>query len=104
MPPDPPELIVRLFVTLLAVVAVAAFPPIDKPLAVPVKPVPAPLKYEFAVIVVPVIAEADKPPIVVASIVPPVIATEVAFWVDIVPKPETAVFAIAIGVLVTEVT
>jgi hypothetical protein len=73
----------------VALVAVAALPPIDKLLAVPVKPVPAPVNWVFAVMVVPVTAAAVLPPMVVPSIVPPVIATELAFWVDIVPKPET---------------
>ena len=47
--PAPPLLNVTEFVTdpavvaLVAVVAVAAFPPIDRPDAVPVSPVPAPL-------------------------------------------------------------
>ena len=44
--PEPLLLNVMLFVTepaVVADVAVAAFPPIDKPLAVPVKPVPGPL-------------------------------------------------------------
>jgi hypothetical protein len=35
----------------------------------------------------------------VPSTVPPVIVTLFAFWVDIVPSPETAVFAIAIATL-----
>jgi hypothetical protein len=58
----------------------------------------------FAVTIVPVTAAAVEPPMVVPLIVPPVIATEKSFWVDIVPSPETCVFAIAIGVLVTELT
>ena len=41
--PEPELLNVTELVTDPAVVAVAAFPPIDKPDAVPVKPVPAPL-------------------------------------------------------------
>lgn len=81
-----------LFVTLPAVVALAALPPIDNPLAVPVKPVPGPLNWVEAVIVLPPTVE---PLIGVPVIVPPVIATLLAFWVDIVPKPETWVFAIA---------
>ena len=52
-PPAPPLLKVTLFVTDPAVVALAADPPIDKPLAVPVKPVPGPLNCVDAVIVVP---------------------------------------------------
>ena len=43
-------------------------------------------------------------PIVALSMEPPVIATEFAFCVDIVPRPDTAVFAIAIAVFVTEVS
>jgi hypothetical protein len=104
VPPAPPELIVRLFVTLPALVAVAALPPIDKPLAVPVRFVPGPLKYEVAVIVVPVMAAAVEAPIVVPLIVPPVIATAFAFCVDIVPRPETWAFEIAIEVFVTDET
>ena len=42
-----------------------------------------------------------EPLIGVPVIVPPVIATLFAFWVDIVPKPDTAVFAMAIVVFVT---
>ena len=91
-------------VALVAVVAVAALPPMDKPLAVPVRFVPGPLKYELAVTVVPVMAAAVDPPMVVPSIDPPVIATAFAFCVDIVPRPETWVFAIAIAVLVTDET
>ena len=37
-------------------------------------------------------------PTVVPLIVPPVTATALAFWVDIVPRPETCVLAIAIFV------
>ena len=36
-------------------------------------------------------------PIVTPSIVPPEIVTLLAFWVDIVPKPVTWVFAIKMG-------
>ena len=81
----------------VALVAVAAFPPMDKPLAVPVKPVPGPLNWVDAVIVVPPTVE---PLIGVPAIEPPVIATLFAFWVDIVPSPETCVFAMAIVVFV----
>ena len=91
-------------VALVALVAVAALPPMDRPLAVPVKFVPGPLKEELAVIVVPVMAAAVDAPIVAPLIVPPVIATAFAFCVDIVPKPETWVLAMAIDVLVTEET
>ena len=99
-----------MFVAVVAVVAevadvaVAALPPMERPLAVPVSPVPAPENCVLAVMVVPVTAAAVEPPIVVPLIVPPVIATVLASWVDIVPRPETAVFAIAIEVLVTDVT
>ena len=91
-------------VALVALVAVAALPPIDKPLAVPVRFVPGPLKYVFAVTTVPVTAAAVVPPMVTASIAPPVIATKLAFCVDIVPRPDTWVLEIAIAVLVTLVT
>lgn len=91
-------------VALVALVAVAALPPIDRALAVPVRPVPGPLKYVFAVTIVPVTAAAVVPPIAVPSIAPPVIATEPAFCVDIVPRPDTWVLEIAIAVLVTLVT
>jgi hypothetical protein len=37
---------------------------------------------------------AVEAPIVVPLIEPPVIRTDVAFWVDMVPKPEIAVFGI----------
>ena len=50
-----------------------------------------------AVIVLPPTVE---PLIGVPVMVPPVIATLLAFWVDIVPNPETCVFAIAIVVFV----
>jgi hypothetical protein len=93
-----------MFVAAVAVVAVAALPPIDKLAAVPVKLVAGPLKLLVAVMVVPVTAAAVVAPTVVPLIVPPVIATLLAFWVDIVPRPETAVFAIAMAVLVTDVT
>ncbi len=76
----------------------------ERPLAVPVSPVPAPVNCVLAVMVVPVIAAAVVAPTVAPLIVPPVIATALAFWVDIVPSPETAVFAIAIEVLVTDET
>ena len=49
-------------------------------------------------------AAAVVAPIVVPLIVPPVIVTALAFCVDIVPKPETWAFEMAIDVLVTEVT
>ena len=91
-------------VALVALVAVAALPPIDKPLAVPVRFVPGPLNDELAVIVVPVMAAAVDAPIVAPLIVPPVIATAFAFCVDIVPKPETWAFVMAIDVLVTKET
>ena len=42
-----------------------------------------------AVSVVNVAAAGVEPPIVVPLIVPPVIATELAFWVAIVPRPVT---------------
>ena len=63
----------------------------------PVKPVPGPLNWVDAVIVLPPTVE---PLIGVPVIVPPVIATLLAFCVDIVPKPVTCVFAIAIAVFV----
>ena len=91
-------------VAVVALVAVAALPPIDKPLAVPVRFVPGPLKYVLAVTIVPVMAAAVVAPIVVPLIVPPVIATAFAFCVDIVPRPETWVFEMAIAVLVTDET
>ena len=50
-----------------------------------------------AVIVLPPTVE---PLIGVPVIDPPVIATLLAFWVDIVPSPETAVFGMAIVVFV----
>ena len=74
---------------MVAYVAVAAFPPILSPDAVPVSPLPDPLKEEVADIVVPIIAAAEEPPIVVPLIEPPVIATLFAFCVDIVPRPLT---------------
>jgi hypothetical protein len=40
----------------------------------------------------------------VLSIVPPVIATALAFCVDIVPRPDTAALEIAIAVFVTAET
>jgi hypothetical protein len=58
-----------MFVAVVALVAVAALPPMDKLVAVPVKPVPAPVN------VVALTAAVTVPPIVVPLIVPPVIAT-----------------------------
>ena len=81
----------------VALVAVAALPPMDKAVAVPVKPVPGPLNCVEAVIVLPPTVE---PLMGVPVIDPPVIATLFACWVDIVPKPETCVFAMAIVVFV----
>ena len=95
-PAEPPAM----FVAVVALVAVAALPPIDKALAVPDRLVAGPLKSPVAVMVVPVTAAAVVAPTVVPLIAPPVIATLLAFWVDIVPRPETAVLAIAIAVLV----
>ena len=68
----------------VAKVAVAAFPPMFNVVAVPVKPVPGPLNCVEAVIVVPPMVvktpvEAVEAPIVVPLILPPVIATELAF-------------------------
>ena len=77
------------FVAVVAEVAVAALPPIDKADTVPVKPVPGPENWVLAVTVVPVTAAAVVPPMVVPSMFPPVIDTEVEFWVDMVPRPET---------------
>ena len=51
-----------------------------------------------AAIDVKVPAAAVEAPIVVPLIAPPVIATLLAFWVDIVPNPEICVLEIAIGV------
>ena len=77
------------FVAVVADVAVAAFPPIDKPEAVPVNPVPGPSNWVVAVTVVPRTVAAVVAPTFAPSIAPPVIATELAFWVDIVPRPLT---------------
>ena len=85
----------------VAEVAVAALPPMDKPLAVPVKPVPGPLNCVEAVMVVPSTVE---PLMGVPVMLPPVIATLLAFWVDIVPKPLTCELEIAIAVLLALVT
>jgi hypothetical protein len=49
-------------------------------------------------------AAAVVAPMVAPLIVPPVIATAFAFCVDIVPRPETWVFVIAIAVFVTDET
>jgi hypothetical protein len=78
----------------VADVAVAALPPIERLLAVPVKPVPGPLNCVVAVIVVPRTVDAVVAPTDVPSIVPPVIATELADCVDIVPKPVMSVLGI----------
>ena len=51
-----------------------------------------------------VTARSVMPEIVPPVIVPPVIETLLAFWVDIVPSPETAVFAIAIAVFAAAVS
>ena len=48
------------------------------------------------VIVVNVPAAGVVPPMTVLSIVPPVIATALAFWVDIVPRPVIPVFGILV--------
>ena len=92
------------FVAVVAVVAVAAFPPIDKPAAVPVKPVPGPSNCVVAVTVVPRTVDAVVKPTDAPSIEPPVIETKLAFWVDIVPRPLTCVFAIAIAVVAAAVS
>jgi len=63
----------------VALVAVAAVPPILKEAAVPVRLVPAPEK--VVAVAVPDTPRLDNP-----LTVPPVIATALAFWVDIVPK------------------
>jgi hypothetical protein len=68
----------------VALVAVAAFPPIERLDAVPVRPVPAP-ENEVAV------AVPDTPRLVNPLAVPPVMATLLAFWVDIVPSEPIAV-------------
>ena len=62
----------------------AAFPPIFNDVAVPVNPAPEPLNCVVAVIVVPervvnTPVDALEAPIVVPLILPPVIATELAF-------------------------
>ena len=64
-------------------------------------PAPEPLNCVVAVIVVPervvnTPVDALEAPIVVPLILPPVIATELAFWVLKVPNPDTCVLAIAI--------
>lgn len=89
-PADPPAT----FVAFVAVVAVAALPPIDRPAAVPVRFVPGPEKSVVAVTVVPRTVAAVVEPTVVPSIDPPVIATEVEFWVDMLPRPVMSVFGI----------
>jgi hypothetical protein len=85
----------------VAEVAVAAFPPMLKDDAVPVKPVPGPLNCVDAVIVVPPTVE---PLIGVPEMLPPVIATLLAFCVDIVPNPVTCELGIEIAVLLALVT
>jgi hypothetical protein len=80
----------------VAEVAVAAFPPIDRPEAVPVNPVPGPVNCVVAVIVVPRTVDAVVAPTVAPSIAPPVIATLLAFWVDMVPRPVMAVLGIVV--------
>jgi hypothetical protein len=64
-----------------------------KEVAVPVNPVPGPLNCVDAVIVVPPTVE---PLMGVPEILPPVIDTLLAFCVDIVPKPEIAVFGMVV--------
>ena len=59
-----------------------------------VRPAPDPVNWVVAVIVVPRTVAAVVAPTVVPSIAPPVIATLLAFWVDIVPKPVMSVFGI----------
>ena len=66
-------------VILVASVAVSALP--ETP------PVKLPTKPEFAVMLVPVIAAAALPPIVVPSIAPPSMLTLLASCVAIVPVP-----------------
>ena len=70
-------------VAVVAVVADVALPPIFKEAAVPVRLVPAPEN-------VVAVAVPDTPRLVIPLIVPPVIATALAFWVDIVPKVPVA--------------
>ena len=61
-----------------------------------VKPAPDPVNCVVAVMVVPRTVEAVVAPTEAPSIVPPVIATELAFCVDIVPRPVMAVLGIVV--------
>jgi hypothetical protein len=78
----------------VALVAVAALPPIERAVAVPVRLVPAP--ENVVAVAVPDTPRLDKP-----LTVPPVIATALAFWVDIVPKvPVAAVTKAVVAICV----
>jgi hypothetical protein len=68
----------------VALVAVAALPPIERAAAVPVRLVPAP--ENVVAVAVPDTPRLDSP-----LTVPPVMATLLAFWVDIVPSKPVAV-------------
>lgn len=83
--------------------AVAALPPIERLVAVPVKPVPGPANCVVAVMVVPRTVVAVVAPTVVPFIEPPVIATEFEFCVDIVPKPVMAVLGIVVEAVIVPV-
>jgi hypothetical protein len=78
----------------VALVAEAAEPPMLREAAVPVRLVPAPEK--VVAVAVPDTPRLDNP-----LIVPPVIATLLAFWVDMVPKvPVAAVTKAVVAICV----
>ena len=62
-----------------------------------------PTNLVFAVIVVPVTAAAVVAPTVAPLIVPPVMATALAAWVDIVPRPVMSVLGMVADAVITPV-
>jgi hypothetical protein len=76
--------------------AVLAFVAVVAELGMLVRPAPDPVNWVVAVIVVPRTVEAVVAPTEAPSIVPPVIDTELAFCVDIVPRPVMAVLGIVV--------
>jgi hypothetical protein len=76
--------------------AVLAFVAVVAEFGMLVRPAPDPVNCVVAVMVVPRTVEAVVAPTVAPSIAPPVIATELAFCVDMVPRPVMAVLGIVV--------
>jgi len=87
--------LIVLFVSVVVLDAVTTEAPLE------VSDVNAPVDGVLAPIVV--LSIVDPLPIATASSVPPVIFTELAFCVDIVPKPVISVFGIVLDAVMTDV-